>query len=111
MRRDNNVGNMLTELRRSNAAGFHNSTTTRTQQNREEIEMSILDGEYPLSRTMDDWGEPTADELDAIELEDGYDRNEEDIETLYRYAPGDYEDLDMSFFDDQDPYDSEYDVP
>ena len=79
-------GRYLAELRRSGAAGIHDTQPTRAAVRqaaiKEELGMSILDQDH-----VGDWIEPTIEDLDEIE-------NEED------YVPSDLAEVD--FFDDYD---------
>lgn len=81
-------GRYLSELRRSNAAGIHNSKPTRTVLKKsaikEELDMSILDQDYL------DAIEPTDEELRAIELDEE------------EYVPDDEDDILVDLEDEYD---------
>lgn len=95
-------GQVLTELRRSHAAGIHDHVPTRSVLNRKAINMSMLDMDYPVvdGYSTDEDREPTDAELDDIALEE-----EAGLYGDERYV--NYHDDDE--YDTSDPYDREYD--
>ena len=112
-------GQQLTQLRNSSRAGIHRDTTPRSEINRREIDMSILNDEpvaleeeyEPTGNDKDDvWDDP--DDADIWRLEEELTSGElgdYQDEGVYLdsedYPRGDY-DYELS-----DPYDIEYDRP
>lgn len=90
-----NRGQILTELRRSNAAGIHDHRPARSEERRRAIAMSYLDEDY-----LTDVEGPSLMDLADIENESG-DDEDDGLDGLYD---------DGYDYDIYDRYDSEYDL-
>jgi len=94
-------GQILTELRRSNAAGLHIRRYNRGNENRSVIEQGLREANMAVDY-LDDVEEPSLAELADIEADEYDDEWEDDDDYYFEF---DEEDDDYPWDDDEDGYD------